>query len=826
MQGRYGRFTIKVPGLFETVEDIMTMPIKVSGDSIIRVQDIAEIRSTYHDRTSFARHNGQPAVAVEIVKRTGENVIDTIAAVKEEIAQEQKFWPSNVQVNYSQDRSEDIKTMLKDLQNNVISAILLVMIIIVWALGLRSALLVGIAIPGAFLTGILFLFSSGMTVNMVVLFALILSVGMLVDGAIVVTELADRKMSEGLHKKEAYAVASKRMAWPIIASTATTLCAFLPLLFWPGLDGEFMQFLPITLIAVLTASLAMALIFVPTLGAYIGKPGSSANAKTMEAITASEKGDVRQIGGWTGRYISLLDSALNHPAKIVCVALALLVGIQVVYAHYGKGEEYFPSIEPETAVFLIHARGNMSIYEQDALIREVEKRVIDIEGFETVYTRVGSNNRSGGDVAEDVIGQIQVDFIDWQSRPPAKEIIKKVRERTENIAGIRVETRTEQRGPEQGKDIEIQLTSRYPDKLNPAIDRLRDVLETEIGGLQDINDTRPLPGIEWEVKVDRAQAAKFGLDIGSIGNAIRLVTNGLKAGEYRPDYTDEEVDIVIRYPEDDRSLNDLAHIRIETPQGSIPISNFVSVVPQQKVSTITRVDQARSMSLFADTQEGINTNEKIEQIKTWLNNHQIDPDVRIEFKGQDEDQRESQEFLLKAFFIALFLMAVILLTQFNSFYSALLILTAVILSTIGVFFGLLVTGQAFSVVMTGVGVISLAGIVVNNNIVLIDTFDYINQSGNFDIRDTILRTGAQRLRPVLLTTVTTVLGLLPMVLQANIDFINRTIEIGAPSTQWWVQLATAVVFGLVFSTVLTLIVTPSLLMMRANVSQWIRKKKA
>ena len=817
-----GRFAIEVPGLFENINDILDMPIRTQGDSSITVRDIAEIRRTFKDPENFARLNGQRAIALEIVKRSGENIIDTIDRVRETVLQEQALWPDTVEVSFTQDESKNIKTMLADLQNNVISAILLVMIVVVWALGVRTAALVGIAIPGAFLTGILIIYMMGLTVNVVVLFALILSVGLLVDGAIVVTELADRKMAEGLHRREAYAIASKRMAWPIISSTATTLAAFAPLLFWPGIVGEFMRYMPLTLICVLSASLAMALIFVPVMGALFGKAETANDPKVAKTLAASEEGDLNEIGGFTGQYIRILEKALTMPGKILLAALAMLIIVQMAYAKLGKGIEFFPDIEPERASVLVHARGNLSVFEKDKIVKEVEERIVGIDGIETVYTRAGKPAQQGSDLAEDVIGQFQLQFINWSLRTPANDILTQIREDTSDIAGIFVETKKAEEGPPTGKAVQIQIASRFPEKLNPTTELVLGALE-EIGDFRDIEDSRPMPGIDWQLDVDRAQAAKFGLDLTTIGYYVRMVTNGLEVAEYRPDDSDDEIDIVLRHDVDDRTLDQLDNIRISQGDRSVPISSFVQREPKPAVGVLNRSDQRRIITVQADLPPGININAKVETIKAWLveNKDKIDPAVSITFKGEDEDQRESQAFLMKAFGVALFMMAVILVTQFNSFYSAFLILTAVIMSTIGVMIGLLVTSQPFGVIMSGVGIIALAGIIVNNNIVLIDTFDQlrVKYGHKMDIREIILRTGAQRLRPVLLTTITTVIGLMPMVLQLNIDFLGREVSVGAPSTQWWVQLATAVVFGLSFSTVLTLIVTPSALMLREAVGQ-------
>jgi len=817
-----GRFAIEVPGLFETPHDIMNMPLSTSGDSAIKVKDVAEIRRTYKDPENFARLNGQKSITLEIVKRSGENVIDTIEEVRKVVAEEQVLWPEGVEVYFTQDQSTSIRDMLLDLQNNVISAILLVMVVVVWALGFRSACLVGIAIPGSFLTGILILYSMGLTVNVVVLFSLILSVGMLVDGAIVIIEYADRRMAEGKDKIAAYSAAAKRMAWPIIASTMTTLAAFAPLLFWPDIVGEFMKYMPLTLIAVLGASLFMALIFVPTMGALFGKAGIAGEPQSMQKITLAETGDLKELRGITRAYLNILEKAIKYPGLILLACLVILIVVNITYAKFGNGVEFFPETEPEQASILVHARGNLSIYEQDILMREVEFYVTGTKGLKTIYTRVGKSAQQGADLAEDVIGQIQVEFLDWQERRRVDTILAEILEKSSALAGIKIETKKQEGGPPVGKDIQIEIASRFPEKLNIATELALEAMEA-VGDIIDIEDSRPLPGIDWELDVDRTQAAKFGLDLSTIGQYVRMVTNGLIISGFRPEDAEDEIDIVLRHYRDQRTLSQLDRIRIETTNGgSIPISSFVEKKHKPSVGVINRVDQRRVITVKANILAGMNVAAKVSELKEWLSQNQerLDPDVKFKFRGADEDQKKSQDFLTKAFIVALFIMAIILVTQFNSFYSAFLILTAVIMSTVGVMIGLLVTGQPFGIIMSGVGVIALAGIIVNNNIVLIDTFDTLRKrygpgtAQPMDTAELVLRTGAQRLRPVLLTTITTVVGLMPMALQMNIDFLARDVSIGAPSTQMWVQLATAIVFGLSFSSVLTLIVTPSALMLR------------
>jgi multidrug efflux pump len=480
--------------------------------------------------------------------------------------------------------------MLSNLQNSVISAVLLVFIVIIGILGFRAASLVGVSIPGSFLLGILVIASFGTTINMMVLFALIMAVGLLVDGAIVVTELADRRMAEGIDRHDAYSGAARRMSLPIIASTCTTLAAFVPLVFWPGIMGEFMKFLPITLVAVLSASLLMALLFVPTLGSIFGKTGAI-SSDARRNLTAAETGDLDTVTGVTGSYIQFLKKSLRHPWLNVGAVSLVLVSIYIAFFAFGRGVELFPEIEPEFANLDIHARGDLSTDEKDVLVRQVEAYVLDLDEVESVYAKTGAVARGA---AEDLIGSITLNFIEWDERRKADLILDDIRNSVSGLAGVQVRTRKAEDGPQQGKPILIELSSRFPKRLEDATARIRAALES-IDGLFNIDDTRPLPGIEWQIDVDRAQAAKFGADITLVGNMIQLVTNGIKIGEYRPDDAEDEIDIRVRYPYDSRSLDQIDALRIPTDEGLIPISNFVQRIPANKVSTIQRTNLRRTM---------------------------------------------------------------------------------------------------------------------------------------------------------------------------------------------------------------------------------------
>ncbi|MCH2544440.1 MAG: efflux RND transporter permease subunit [Alphaproteobacteria bacterium] len=906
-----GSFNIKVPGLYETIDDVLDTPIKTFGDSVITFRDIAKVKRTFEDRKSYANVNGKKAVTIEVSKRVGENIIDTIKKIKEVSEQVTKDFPPSVDISFSQDQSKTIQTMLNSLQNNVIAAIILVLIIILGALGVRSGFLVGVSIPGSFLSGILLLSIMGFTMNIVVLFALILSVGLLVDGAIVIVEYADRKIKEGLTIKESFAGASKKMARPIISSTATTLAAFVPLLFWPGLAGEFMKYLPITLICVLTSSLFMALLFVPVLGTIINtiarvflqfviptllslilfnifsiltnyvdinglkipltiikylaslalfiftfikiipsvyKISESINKK-QENISESSKilsseSDVSVITlkGFIGSYAKLINFLLNHPAKVIVSAILILVGVSFAYTKIGSGIEFFPEVEPELAKIVVYARGNLSAKEKRDYVSRVENIILKIQSknneFKNIYALSG-NISDQSEASEDFIGSISLEYNDWDKRRKSKVILNEILNKAKTIKGIKVESREQEGGPPTGKPINIKLTSPNKSLLLSESYRLKEFIDS-YPELINIEDNFPAPGIEWEINVNRKQAAKFGANISTIGNVIKLATNGIKLGEYRPDDSNDSIPLYLRYPSEGRTLDIIQNLRVNTAVGLVPISNFVEIIANNRTGNIVRVNSKNAINIQADIEVGVYADAKVKEMEYVLGINKsppsfrgkpienlkkfnLDPRIKVQLIGENQDQKEAQDFLSKAFAVALFMMLMILLLQFNSFYSSFLILFSVVMSTTGVFIGLMITGQAFSIVMTGVGVIALAGIVVNNNIILIDTFDFLKNKMP-TVREAIIKTGAQRIRPVLLTTFTTVLGLLPMVTMTNVDFVTREITRGSPDTQWWVQLSTAIVFGLIFATILTLIVTPSALMLRENIKTWYQNK--
>jgi len=865
-------YSIKIPSAFNEAQDVYNLPVKRNGDRVITLADIADIRLTFEDRRGTARFNGEDTVALQVVKRKGANAIDTVALVRATMATEMAKWPENlrqaVEVNFSLDNSIQVNNMVNQLLASVLTAIALVMIVVLASLGVRSSLLVGFAIPTSFLLTFAILSVMDIPISNIVMFGLILAVGMLVDGAIVVVEYADKRVSEGVGPMKAYGMAAKRMFWPIVSSTGTTLCAFLPFLFWPGVAGQFMAKLPVTIIIVLTASLLVALIYLPVVGGVVGRIAAvmeriagffrahfpfiirlalllGALALTYQSVIIALRGDTALGGiGFSigAMLISIFMGSLKHAKRdkvakagyrrtlfgrfihfisgnpIMPIVSLILVGLFVstvftIYQANNKGFEFFVTTEPERAVAYVQARGNLSILEKDRLVKQAEAAISSVEGVDYVFAFAGAgglNTNTGGAVKPiDTIGEIQIELAPWDQRRKGKIIIAELNARLAAIPGIRAQIIEQSMGPAAAKAINLQISGDNWDELNSTTAYINDYFSS-LPELVDVDDTRPLPGIDWQLDVDVEEAGRFGTDVVSVGGMVQLVTRGLTIGTMRTDSSDNEIDIRVRFPEADRQLSTLDTLRVRTPQALVPLSNFVTRTPVPKLGQINRVDKSRYFRVLAGVADGVNAQEETAKLITWLETEADLPDsISWKFTGDTEDQAETQAFLGSAFLGALGLMFVILLAQFNSFYNSALVLLAVVLSTTGVLIGMLVMDQAFSMIMTGTGVVALAGIVVNNNIVLIDTYDEFKRY--LPSLEAITRTAEARIRPVLLTTITTMAGLAPMMFGLSLDFINGGYSIDAPTALWWKQLATAVVFGLGIATVLTLVITPALL---------------
>lgn len=824
-----GEFSIKVPSLIKDYTDLMNYPIKANGDDVIRVKDVSEIRRTFKEPDTIARVNGKPAITLEVSKRSGENIIGVVNKIKQAVEEERGYWPAKMQVLYAQDESENIIDMVIDLENNIIFGVMLVLIVIIYSVGIKSALIISLSIPFSFLAGITFLTLMGYTLNVVVLFSLILTVGMIVDDAIVVSEYADRLMHDGTPPAAAYLTAAKRMLWPIFTSTLVKILVFMPLLFWPGVIGQFMKFMPITVIAILTNSLIFALFFQPTLGPIIGKPEGE-DSEMIKSMSAADNGDYTHISGITKTYMNLLQKVLHAPKSFAIGVFAFMITVYIVFAVAGTGFEFFPKVEPTSAVLSVQAPGNLSIQERDNILKEVESKIIVFDKDVKIFYSKAGNFTSNTQTPENTIATITMEFQNWQVRRKAKDIIKNMQAAIASVQGIKFSVEESKDGPQSGKPIKINVSSRIPELISIASDVLLQKMNS-MNGFKDVEDSRPSKAVEWRVIVDREKAARYGLDVGTIGSAIQLITNGLKVSTYRPDDVTDEVDILLRFPPEQRKIASLNSINIFASDGSlVPISNFVKVEPGIQVSEIKRVNRERVTTIQANVESGYLADTLVMDLKKMLVDSQFQDllvqaaaqqgihvssnaffDVKFNFKGEDESQNETGAFLKIAFMLTLVMMFIIMLIQFNNIYHTIVVMSAVFLSTTGVVLGLLITGQPFGVVMCGIGIIALGGIVLNNNIIFIDTYQHL-RAEKIACYDAILRAGIQRLRPILLTATTAILGLLPMVFGLTINFTEREILYDAPSSQWWRQLSASIAGGLSFATILTLFFTPALLL--------------
>ena len=814
-----GSFSVKVPGLIESALDVNQLPVKATTSGLVTLGDVGEVRRTFKDAVTETTILGKKSIILSVTRRTGTNLIEVSSAVRDVVEQARSQLPGGVEVNFILDQSPFTRDLVSEMEGNIVTAMGLVMVIVVAVLGFRSGVLVGLGIPFSLLFGLTFNYLIGFSFNFMVMFGMLLALGMLIDGAIVVTEYADRKMAEGMSSRDAYQVAVRRMFWPVTSSTATTLAAFLPLMLWPGVVGQFMRFLPVTVFSVLVGSLLYALLFAPVLGAVLGR--SEMTEEARKNLSLLEQESPEKLEGFTGRYARFMLAILRRPLEAFGFSMAGLLGIFFLFVLFSAGVEFYTDSEEPYATVSVRAQGNFSAAEKAEIVQEVEQRLLVFPEVFSTYAISGTSDDGNtfSSPAKDTIGNIFVELY-----PPdtfdkkVREVFGEMNEATADMPGIFVNAFVQEAGPPVGKPVQIEVQSEDVDKLIRNTTLISDHLVNNVDGLRDIVDSTPLPGIEWQMIVDRGRAAQMGANIVEVGRAVQLVTNGVLVGEYRPTNAEDEVDIRVRFPAEDRGIQQLDLLRVNTQSGSVPVSSFVSREARPKVDSIKRVDGVQVMTVRADVERGVLADDKVQEIRAWLEDAPIDQDVRVVFRGANEEQAESFAFLSVAFILALFLMFVLLVTQFNSFYQGFLILSSVILSTAGVLLGLMVTQTTFSVILTGVGIVALAGIVVNNNIVLIDTYNYVrDRQPHLDRVEAAAKAAAQRLRPVFLTTVTTILGLLPIAMNLSVDLIGRDVTHGGSIASNWQPLASAIVHGLAFSTLLTLILTPVMLVLPSYV---------
>jgi len=793
-----GKYMLRVPGEFTDPSDIDNLVLVAREGRPIYLKDVATIRDTFEDARDYSRMNGHSSVTLSIKKRTGENIIEVSDQVFAILAAAKPLLPHGVQYTVTLNESKDIKRMVSELENNILTALILVLITLFLFLGVRSSLIVALAIPFSFFISFIILQAMGITLNMVVLFSLILALGMLVDNAIVMVENIYRHLEEGKNRVEAARIAATEVGWPIIASTITTLCAFGPMLFWPDIMGEFMSYLPRTLIIVLSASLFVALVINPVVASATLKPGGRKSGKDREYTILIKV------------YRSILQWSLKHwlpRLSVVFLAFAMLVSTGIYYFGYSNPEvELFPETDPNRSFIQIEAPQGTNLETTNGLALEVESIIGGEEDIKFVTGEVGVASDFGG--GESRKATVSVEFVERTERQESSAVVvDRMREMLGQITGADIKVEKERMGPPVGAPVEIEFIGADVEVLSGLVENAK-ALIADVPGLVDVKDDLSRAKPEIAFHVDREKATLLGLSTIEISNTIKAAVNGWRIGDYREG--EDEYGIIARLPEKNRqTIAQIESLLIPTAKGDpIPLSSVATLEMRSGYGSIRHLDQKRLIRISANT-AGRSSIEVLKDVQTRLDRMEFPAGYSIDYAGDQEEQQRSSAFLSKAFVVAIFLIFLVLLTQFNSFAQAMIVISSVVLSLMGVFWGLLITGMPFGIIMTGIGVISLAGVVVNNAIVLIDYINLLRKDG-MELYDSLMTAGTVRFRPVMLTAITTILGLTPMAIGVSFDFRSLTLQVGGEMAVWWGPMAVAVIFGLAVATLLTLVVVPVL----------------
>jgi len=850
-----GRFQLRVPGEFRSPEEIYGLVVGLHQGRPIYLKDVARVVDGFKDEMGRSRLNGQQAVNIQVKKRSGENILHIAEQVDRFVEKHMKTWPKGTKVIKLMDQASDVRSMVSDLENNIITGLILVIVVLFFVMGVRNAVLVSLAIPLSMLISFIVLHALGITLNMVVLFALTLALGMLVDNAIVIVENIFRYMEQGVPRLQASVKATSEVAQPVIASTVTTVAAFSPLLFWPGIMGEFMSYLPLTVIVTLSSSLFVAMVINPALAAiFLRLPYGRRITKVKSSAEEIEKAGEKPIavrGPLLKAYRKLMNSVLNHRLPVVAMSFLGLVAMAMIWFHQvglEKMIEFFPNVDPNGIYINLDMPEGADLEYSDRIARQVElvlcggygsglpppdvdpakcysdqgkrkqhtlargQHVIgptDMPNIEYLYSRTVARTGSSSVFEGNSPNHIGIQFHELVDRvEPIAMTLEKIRKRIKDIPGTKINVTERVHAPPTGAPINIEIVGDNFNVMGRIAHQIQDVLE-KIPFVQDIRDDFIAGSPTIKVRIDRQKASMLGLSTDIIGFALKVAFRGMKVSTFRE--RNEDYDITVQLPESDRRVTDiLRELLLPTPQGLIPLSTIAKFEITGGLGQINRINNERVITVKANVDEervpGPVVRAQAEEILAGIS---LPPDYKIRFTGEFEMQQEAQAFLSKAFGAAIFLIILILVTQFNSISQPVIIITSVILSLGGVFIGLTFMEFPFGIIMTGVGVISLAGVVVNNAIVLIDYTNRLRDRG-MPTREAIIAAGCTRLRPVLLTAVTTILGLLPMVTGISYNFREMQLSLVSESSQMWSPMAIAVIFGLTLATVLTLVVVPVL----------------
>ena len=862
-----GRFQLRVPGEFTSPEEIFGLVLTTHQGQPVYLKDVANVVDDFKEEVSRSRLNGRDAVNISVKKRTGENIIKISDAVDAIIEEASTHWPSGTEITKVMDKSTDIKNLVADLENNILSGLVLVLIVIFVVMGIRNALLVSLAIPFSMLLSFSILYILGITLNMVVLFSLTLALGMLVDNAIVIVENSYRFMEQGASRVEAAMKATSEVAYPVMGSTLTTLAAFSPMLFWPGIMGEFMGYMPLTLIITLASSLFVAMVINPAMVSLFMKlknPQNTAAIYSLEDMSAAVNKPAEIKGFLLTRYTRSLSRALSMPFTIIGIAFCVLILMfqgWLIVVGLKKPVEFFPEIDPKGIYVNIDVPEGADIDYIDKITKRIEYSISgveteidgspvdqqmtpltalaskdhvkasgepftgpsDIANVESLYTRGTVSSGGGSAFSANTPNHIGVRFLDLKDRiNSSHDDVEEIRKRIKYIPGGEITIASEEEGPPTGAPINIEIAGENFQILGEIAKKIKDVLAT-IPHVEDIRDdfVEGIPSVQ--VVVDRQKAALFGMTTNMIGFALKSAYNGLEVSSFREG--DDDYDITVQLKESDRKVVDILNeLMLPTPSGElVPLSTVAEITFAGSIGDINRINNERVVTVKANVDETkIPGPVARAEAEKFLSQFPMPPGYSVKFTGEFEFQQESEDFLTKAFMVALLLIFLILVSMFNSVTQPFIIMTSVILSLGGAFLGLALFRQPFGIIMTGVGVISLAGVVVNNAIVLLDYTNKLRARG-YELRDAVISAGATRLRPVLLTAVTTILGLIPMVTGVSFDFHTFSISWVSESSQWWRSMAVVVIFGLMVATFLTLIVVPTLYYLLEQASEFRRR---
>jgi len=827
---RNQNYLVRVPGQYEDPELIRDIVVKSENEKPIYIRDIAQVIYGYKERTTLSRQNGREAVTIVIKKRSGENIIRIAEDVKELVKKKESQFPPGLQVNFTGDQSKSIKNTVHELENGIITGFLLVCLILLAAMGLKNALLVATSIPFSFLISFVVLGIMGITMNIVVLFGLILVLGIIVDDAIVVTENIYRlQETEGYNPHDAAIEGPREVQFPVTIATFTIISSFAPLLFFPGIVGEFMKYLPITLIVCLFSSLFVALIINPVLASKFinfkeDRAKHESKTKWYNIINRFHLWFDRLFIRIVNNYEKVLRKAVRYKVITIGGTVALLIIVFVVYGNFNNGIEFFPEVEPQQAYIYVNMPIGTNLDKSNEVTSVIEQKLPPFEDLEYFLTNVGSEIGSGfgGDVSNK--STISLSFFDKADRKQSSfKTMDEIRDAIENITTADVRIMKQSGGPPTGPPVNIEISGDDFQQLGRLSDEVKRKI-VDIPGMKDLKDDFDEARPEVKIIIDREKAALYSLNTTTIASTVRTAINGTVASKYR--LSDKEYDITVRLDSNQREdVAAIENIYIPGKDGAkIPLTSVAKIEFSGGLGAINRKDMKRVVTVSANA-EGRLGNEVLMDVKEKLKDLNFPAGYNIIYTGEQEDQQESQAFLGNAFLVSLLLVFFFLVIEFNSVTSPVIIMITVVLSLLGVLLGLLITQTPFGIIMTGIGVIALAGIVVRNAIILLD-FQVELEKRGLSREESVIQSGMVRLRPVFLTAAATILGLVPLTTGVDFDWRTFSWVIGGQNTAFWRPMGVAIIFGLSVATFLTLVVVPTIFLAVNEFLDRFKKKKS